>query len=137
MHREEENQPDGSEDGLAFNAPPTSAGSVAGMIGTRNLKIAIITMPFVFMAVVAVIIAVFGRPGRADTVREPTVPSLSSLSVDNAAGVGLPAGAEIGSIAFDGDRLAIHVKARDGAMILIYDLQANAVVKRIPVSEAE
>ena len=41
-------------------AAPTPS-SIAHMIGTKNLLIAIVTMPFVFLVVVMTIIGIFGR----------------------------------------------------------------------------
>lgn len=150
MKTVEENQPPSGEDRSAFNAPPTSADSVAAMIGTKNLKIIIITMPFVFMAAVAVFIAVFGRPGeRANAAMQTSLQSESvapeslgglsipPLPVDGSDGIVLPKGAEIGSMAFDGDRLAVHVTVPGGVMIVVYDLQKNIVVQTIPVWTGE
>jgi len=49
---------------LDFEEAAPSAGSVAAMIGTKNLLIAIVTMPFVFLVVVMAIISIFGSPDK-------------------------------------------------------------------------
>ncbi len=149
MNKAHNHQESKGEEMPSPDAAKSSADSVAAMIGTRNLKIVIITMPFVFLVVVGLIIAVFGRPGESNrttsdathmdvaTGAGPGALSISNLSLDGSGGVILPKGAEIGSMAFDGDRLALHVDGRAGAMIVIYDLQQNIVVQTIPVIQGE
>lgn len=43
-------------------APPTAVHSFAEKIGSRNLMIAIVTMPFIFIGALALIIAIVGLP---------------------------------------------------------------------------
>ena len=127
---------------------PSAATSVAAKIGAKNLKIIIITMPFVFLIVVGAIIAVFGKP-RSSKADDATVeiaaaapPAASAAFADieyslaGEGGFNLPAGAEIKSMAIDGDRLAIHIDLENGAAIVIYDLQQDAVIKTIPIARA-
>ncbi len=137
MNRVEENQQPAGEDRSAFNAQPTSADSFAAMIGTKNLKIIIITMPFVFLIVVGLIIAVFGRPGERASAAPAIAQSTSIHSPENGGGFILPGDAVIESMALDGDRLAVHVNMQDGAMIVIYDLQQEIVMQTIPVRRTE
>ena len=140
--------PDG-EDTAGSGDAPSAATSVAAMIGTKNLKIIIVTMPFVFLIVVGAIIAIFGKP-RGSQASDSNVeiaagapPAVTpgaariDVSASGAGGLNLPAGAEIKSMAIDGDRLAIHLSLESGAAIVIYDLQQDAVTKTIPVAKAD
>lgn len=157
MTRDMEDETAPERDRLDFPDPPQNGfAAAASAIGARNLLIIIITMPLVFLVVVVGILAVFGGPGDgagparegavrstpAATLEEPDmagrravlpVPAAESL----APGIALPAGARAGAIALDGDRLALRVDAEDGAMIVIYDLAENAVIKTIPLTEEE
>lgn len=141
------------------NAAPTAIGaSLAQAIGARNLMIIIVTMPLVFLIVVMATIAVFGRPGAGkdagadlgmaraggerETLAQPgpsaqgstgvTAASPASLTLDPAPLV-LPPGAEISSMALDGDRLVLSVDGKDGGEIIVYDLASGAMVQRIKV----
>ncbi|MHA7872215.1 MAG: hypothetical protein ACX939_07695, partial [Hyphococcus sp.] len=143
-------------DPLEFQEAAPTASSVANMIGTRNLLIIIVTMPFVFLVVVMAIIAVFGRPAgdaagddRSAVISTPAaaaptadnaqrvvlpIPAASTDAADAVQGaIALPAGAEAGAISLDGDRLAVRIESEDGAMIVIYDLAQNAVVQTVPL----
>ncbi|MEM9618728.1 MAG: hypothetical protein AAF936_12275 [Pseudomonadota bacterium] len=145
------------ESPLEFREAAPSASSVASMIGTKNLLIIIVTMPFVFLVVVMAIIALFG--GSDDAVETASPGAVRSVSTDaleepaaNAqrvvlplpaatdgplAGITLPAGAEAGAISLDGDRLAVRVESDDGAMIVIYDLTQNTVVQTVPITTGD
>ncbi len=142
------------ESPLEFREAAPSASSVASMIGTKNLLIIIVTMPFVFLVVVMAIIALFGgsddaveaaSPGAvrsvaADALEEPAANAQRVVlpipaATDGAlSGITLPAGAEAGAISLDGDRLAVRVESEDGAMIVIYDLAQNVVVQTVPIT---
>ena len=135
MNRADENQQPGGEDSSAFNAAPKTADSVAAMIGTKKLKIVIITMPFVFMAVVALIIAVFGKPGRNTRAAAPV--SLSTLNIGGAGGIVLPGNGVIQSMTLDGEKLALHVRNEDGVVIVIYDMTQDKIVKTIPIMQED
>jgi len=139
-------------------APAGTGASLAQAIGARNLMIIIVTMPLVFLVVVMATIAVFGRPGggkdagadlgiaraggERGTLAQPgpsaqgstgvTAPSRASLTLDPAPLV-LPPGAEISSMALDGDRLVLSVDGKDGGEIIVYDLAGGAMVQRIKV----
>ena len=145
-------------DPLEFREAAPAASSVAGMIGTKNLLIIIVTMPFVFLVVVMAIIAIFGNPGEEDAtaaaesaspvvetiaIEEPTVESqrvvlpIPAATDDVMGAIALPAGAEAGAISLDGNRLAVRVESNDGAMIVIYDLAQNTVVQTVPITAGE
>ena len=104
-------------------------GSVAHKIGARNLLIIIVTMPVVFLVVVALIIMVFGSPNDRQREAAPASSLVRSMpasqNTDNAkrgqramlavpaangalgAAIALPDGARAGAISLDGDRLAV------------------------------
>ena len=121
---------------------PSAFEDLATSIGSRNLMIIIVTMPLVFVAVVATIIAVFG--GDEGEVASAPVevlsePALAQRSVGRGAisptpaGIALDAGDAIAAMALDGDRLAVRVEGPGGAEVVIYDLAAGQVVQRIPI----
>ena len=145
-------------DPLEFREAAPSASSVASMIGTKNLLIIIVTMPFVFLVVVMAIIAIFGSPDddEVSVAVEDAAPVVETIAIeepavegqrvvlpipaatDDAAGaIALPEGAEAGAISLDGNRLAVRVESDAGAMIVIYDLSQNAVVQTVPITSSE
>ena len=146
-------------DPLEFREAAPTAQSVGGMLGTKNLLIIIVTMPFVFLVVVMAIIGLVGKPEKASKAEAPSVVrSIETVDEAQSSGVAtsgqrvvlpmpaslttlasaieLPAGATPGAISLDGDRLALRVDTDDGAMIVIYDLATDQVVKTIPLVEA-
>lgn len=133
MNTMQDDQQPGSEGKSAFDTARTSADSVAAMIGTKNLKIIIITMPFVFLAVVGVIIAVFAKPGDAATTHMQAAQPTAVVAGD-VGGIALPGNAVIRSVDIDGNRLAMHVTTPDGAMILVYDIDRDKIIETIPVT---
>lgn len=143
-------------DRLEFpGASQSGFAAAASAIGTRNLLIIIITMPLVFLVVVMAIIGFLGDPDEARTAAAPgavrstpvaaaegsdvagrrAVLPVPAAAEGSAPALALPAGAEIGAMALDGDRLALRVETAEGAMIVIYDLMDDAVVKTIPLTE--
>ena len=141
--------------GPDFRDAVPAAASVAGMIGTKNLLIVIVTMPFVFLVVVMAIISIFGRPDDAvsdvnrvvqsigtpnGSLEEPAISETQRVVLPIAAaasgsigGITLPVGAEAGAMSLDGDRLALRVETAGGPMIVIYDLAQNRVVQTVPI----
>lgn len=129
---------------------PSSFGDIAVSIGSRNLLIIIVTMPLVFIAVVTVIIKLFGGGDDAGLASEAAAPiaverlaepaptrsatAVTTISADPSA-IGLAAGADVTAMSLDGDRLALRVDGPDGVSIVIYDLTAGAVIQRIPVTQ--
>jgi len=146
------------DDAPEFREAAPGMGSIASMIGTKNLLIIIITMPFVFLVVVMAIIALFGRPGEETAAASGAVRSTPVAEVEEAApaiegqrvvlptpaaasevspAIVLPEGAEAGALSLDGDRLAVRIDGPDGAQIVIYDLNTEEVVKTIPLTTAQ
>jgi hypothetical protein len=94
----------------------------------------VLAMPAVFLAIVFVALAVFGKPGGDNDARaaasgalatpapmrasEPDVPPPPS---GRRGVIALPDDARIESIALDGDRLALHVESPAGREIVVYD----------------
>ena len=150
------NQQNRSDDtGPDFRDAVPTASSVAGMIGTKNLLIVIVTMPFVFLVVVMAIISIFGRSDDAvsdvnrvvqsisptnASLEEPAITEPQRVILPIAAtadgslrGITLPVGAETGAMSLDGDRLALRIETGEGPMIVIYDLAQNTVVQTVPI----
>ncbi len=143
------------KDTLDFTEEAPSAGGVASMIGTKNLLIAIVTMPFVFLVVVMTIISIFGSPGKDRSAKAPVVNSApASVALDQPALAGqqavapieaslpasaaivIPKGASAGAMSLDGDRLAVRIDSENGAVIVIYDLAKGVPVQIIPLTTA-
>ncbi len=149
MANEQERLETHAADNVSPPGEAPSAGSVAQMIGTRNLLIIIVTMPFVFLAVTAAIIALLGRSKEDAALAAPDAPMTASalsavastpsqVQLDAlAAGIALPAGASVGAIALDGDLLAMRLDSEAGAMIVIYDLSQEAILKTVPLIESD
>lgn len=130
-------------------APAAGLSAFAQAIGARNLFIAIITMPIVFLLVVMAVIALFGKPGakserveaeaRGETVLSQPAPlaatSVQAVSAFEPAPLILPSGDDITAMAVDGDTLVLRVKGPSGGAIVVYDMAAGATVKRIKVLE--
>ena len=124
-------------------APAAGFSDLAQSIGTRNLWIIILTMPAVFLVIVAGIIAVFGKPGKkaeeaaAPVISEAVVEKapVADGSVPGAAPITLSAGEAAGAIALDGDRLAVRVDGPDGVVVVIYDIAKGEEVARIPITQ--
>ena len=76
-------------------SPAAGVGGLAQSIGTRNLWIIILTMPAVFLVVVAAIIAIFGKPGRDKAVEAESpavVEAAPAIESGEAAAIIMPAG---------------------------------------------
>lgn len=146
---------DGEEE---VQAPLMGVHSFAEKIGSRNLMIAIVTMPLFFIGLLVLIIALVGLPeeeeaaavnpvleslgaapvatlsSSAPVIEESQIPAESApAAIDELAGaITIPEGASIGGMALDGDRLAVRIETADGPIIVIYDLAQNTVVQTIP-----
>ncbi len=145
---------DRERDALEFTEAAPSAGGVASMIGTKNLLIAIVTMPFVFLVVVMTIISIFGSPDKERTAAKPAAsaahaaakleqPALAGQQAvapiaisaqELSSAIAIPAGASAGAISLDGDHLAVRIDGENGAMIVIYDVAEGAVIRTIPLT---
>lgn len=146
-------------------APPTAVHSFAEKIGSRNLMIAIVTMPFIFIGALALIIAIVGLPeeeapaspdaflddaiGAAPVAAAPVAaaPEVATVEAPAEAVIRPPAPASSsampvptrmippGGIALDGNSLAVRIERADGDVIVIYDLARGEVVNEVPLSE--
>lgn len=129
----------------------------ADAIGTRNLYIAIATMPVVFLVVVMATLSAIGRPAEKETaavagsvLSQPAefaaatqangpadkAEALAAIPIAAAAAAAplvLARGAKVGAMALDGDRLALRIENENGGEIVIYDLARGAVIQRIPI----
>lgn len=136
----------------APKAPSVGFSAFAQSIGARNLFIAIVTMPIVFLLVVMAVIALFGKPGvktekvaaapetaPAQSVLSQPAPlaatGAQTVSAFEPSSLILPAGEDITAMAVDGDRLVLRVKGPSGSAIVVYDMAAGATVKRIKILE--
>lgn len=116
------------------NDPPVSGmGGLAHAIGARNLKIAIVTMPLIFLVAIALIILIFGK-------KEENAPAEESAAIEELAAtpaadiaerVAISAGQTPGALALDGDRLAVRIDGPDGVEVVVYDLSKGEVIARI------
>ncbi len=139
-----------SDENDAPEAAPTGFAGFANAIGSRNLMIAIIAMPLVFIAVVTAAIAIFGRPEADEKVKSVEIGETSSVetlvqprSATAALAAAAPptavdpieleAGSDISAMALDGDRLALRISGPSGGEIVVYDLGRAEIIRRIPV----
>jgi len=132
-------------------AGPVLPSGIGAVIGTRNLLIIIVTMPLVFIVVVAGIIMLFGSPRDKDSKQQtarsavhstPIEAGDAALAIAASAGsaansvIVLPDGAAAGAISLDGDQLAVRIDSDEGAAIVIYDLTQSRVVQTVPLRRA-
>lgn len=111
--------------------PPSGGGlPLARAIGTRNLLIAIFTMPLVFLAAVLAIIVFAGKPAREARAAGEAVAAPVSAPVL------LPEGGRIVAMNIDGDRLVLHVEHDGGGDIIVYDLAKGRTLRTVPVRTA-
>lgn len=126
-------------------APPTAFHGFAEKIGSRNLMIAIVTMPLFFIGLLVLIIAVVGLPeeevaapvlddtiGVSPVVAAPTISQTPVSQPDPVAADVLPV-IPPGGIALDGDRLAVRIETPEGPVVHIYDLTTNEIVQTVTV----
>lgn len=107
--------------------PPSAAPSmIAGVLA----------MPAVFLAIVFVALALFGKPGEeapalAAAPQSPPRaqiapaggPAAAPASADSRGVITVPDDARIESIALDGDRVALHIEGPAGREIVVYDMR--------------
>ena len=156
-------QQDEAAAGEEASPPLTAVHSFAEKIGSRNLMIAIVTMPFLFIGALALIIAVVGLPqedegpaGSLDELiaagpvtRAPDAAALTPASqplpaepaapqaappVSGPAPVASAAAIPPGGVALDGDRLAVRIEREDGPVVVIYDLSRGEVTHEVPLA---
>jgi hypothetical protein len=98
-----------------------------------SMIVGVLAMPAVFLAIVFVALAVFGKPGEAAPGdAEPATPMSAALpsaglapadATETRGVITLPDDARVGSIALDGDRVALEVEGPAGREIVIYDFR--------------
>lgn len=138
---------------IDIDTPTNHFRSLADAIGVRNLMIAIVTMPLVFVVVVVAIVGLFGQPsddapdGAALTERAPATndvevlaePSMALAPMRTSAapsGFALTQNEKIEAMALDGDRLALRIEGSGRGRIVIYDIVGDAVIREIPIDRA-
>lgn len=131
-------------------APADPAASPAP---ARALMVGVVTMPAVFLVVVMIALALFGRPapkvGAAvetaalDRLQQPSARPATSASLSAAGtqapqfvGIRIEEDARISGISLDGDRVALHVEGPMGQEILIYDYSKDRVISQTPIEAA-
>ena len=94
----------------------------------RVLKIAVIVMGLVLVGGFAfVLAAVVYQASRGGQERAAADAVLETMETELA----LPQGADVNSLALDGDRLALHFKSAAGPEIAVIDLKTGKVLARI------
>lgn len=134
-----------------FSGAPAAAASPAP---ARALMVGVVTMPAVFLVVVMVALALFGRPAPKtdefvagyeahDRLLQPSAQPATGASYSAArsqspqsAGIEIAEDARISGIALDGDRVALHVEGPMGQEILIYDYQKGRMIAAAPIETA-
>ncbi len=97
-----------------------------------SMIVGVLAMPAVFLAIVFVALAVFGKPGESAPARAgaaspaqatfaPAVRAPAAATPEARGVITLPDEARIGAIALDGDRVALEVVGPAGHDIVIYD----------------
>jgi len=104
----------------------------------RVMRFIAINLGILFLALMAVAIAIVYRLGSRDEATPPAEGAATPAGSVAAEGtIVLPPGARIVSQALSDGRLAVQIETADGERAyLIYDLAAGSVVGRIAVEEA-
>ena len=101
----------------------------------RVLKIAVIVMGVLLVAgfafVLAAIVYQASRLGKGTAPVDAAVSAPMTLPEGLAAELPIPQGAELTTLALDGDRLAVHLKSQAGTEIAVIDLRSGKVLARI------
>jgi hypothetical protein len=130
--------------------PPTDFPVGAEPSSPRNLIIAIVTVPIVFVAVVILSVSVFGRPNAeaAATAGSPVAAAIDRIEqpsrharaaeasfASSFEAIETPEDSRIASLALDGDHLAMLVESPAGAQVKIYDLSRGAMAAQVPIQK--
>lgn len=134
----------------------TLPGTVFTPRQVRLLKITVVTLGVLILAalvgVVAGMIRLASSMSENEAVTIPQQGSLSAGVVQGSAAQGsvaqgkveqgsvthgapfvLPEGAEISSMALDGDRLALHITSPEGPEIVVIDVASGAILSRVTI----
>jgi hypothetical protein len=116
-------------------------GTVFNPRQVRLLKIAVIVMGILLVAgfafVLAAIVYQASRLGDGAAPVGATVSQPMALPEGLAAELPIPQGAEVTTLALDGDRLAVHLKSQAGAEIAVIDLRSGKVLARVRLKPAQ
>lgn len=116
--------------------PPTDDDADVGA-GNAKVRALVFIVVLLGLLILAGLVAVIGRiiylSSSPPAQRAASEAPASAAVSDARHRLDLPAGAVVGSIAVDGDRLAVHYEAPGGAGIAIVDLSTGAVVRRVDV----
>ncbi|MFZ5617820.1 MAG: hypothetical protein ACOZAA_10940 [Pseudomonadota bacterium] len=118
----------------------------------RAVMIGVITMPAVFLVVVMVALALFGKPAArskteaaaafSDTLEQPPATAATPASLAAAHSrfsgpvISLGEDTRVVSISLDGERVAMHVESPAGQQIVIYDYEKGRIVAQAPIETA-
>jgi hypothetical protein len=98
----------------------------------RVLKIAVIVMGLLmvggFAFVLAVIVYQASQVGQGGREATGAVPGTAASELQ------IPKDATVGSLALDGDRLALHLSSQAGSEIAVIDLRSGKVIARIKLT---
>jgi hypothetical protein len=101
----------------------------------RVLKIAVIVMGILlvggFAFVLAAIVYQASRLGEKTPPMGATVSAPMALPESLASELPIAPGAEVTTLALDGDRLAVHLKSQAGAEIAVIDVRSGKVLARV------
>ncbi len=130
-------------------AAPAAIGPVEAP-PARALAVGVVTMPAVFVAVVLIALALFGKPAAdpaadglaaLETLEQPRARPATGASFAATTGfgnnaIGIGEDSRIESVSLDGDRIAVHVESPNGAEIIVYDYVEGRVVALAPIVTA-
>ena len=99
----------------------------------RVLKIAVIVMGVLLVAGFAfVLAAIVYQASRLGDKATPAVATVSPPVAEALASeLAIPIGAEVTTLALDGDRLAVHLRSQAGAEIAVIDVRSGKVLARV------
>ena len=99
----------------------------------RVLKIAVIVMGVLLVAGFAfVLAAIVYQASRLGDKATPAVATVSPPMAEALASeLAIPIGAEVTTLALDGDRLAVHLRSQAGAEIAVINVRSGKVLARV------
>ena len=99
----------------------------------RVLKIAVIVMGVLLVAGFAFVLAAIVY--QASRLGEKATPAVATVSPPMAEALAselaIPIGAEVTTLALDGDRLAVHLRSQASAEIAVIDVRSGKVLARV------
>jgi hypothetical protein len=127
-----------------FEAPRVEAAPIPPP-PARALMVGLVTTPAVFIVVVLVALALFGKPAPqaesvADsTLEQPAAPRPATRPAFAAAqgpAIELSEDTRVAAIALDGERIALHIESPAGQEIVVYDYAKARVIASAPIRTA-